>query len=155
MKIKFIPFLILLLCNTAVAVEVTYNNTVYDVTAVFASVEDYDLFEQQPWWNDESAADYFAAEIQFQLGSKEGYGEAGPVFAFEDPEGNQVVRGSIWSALIDGVDKYSFTCGVATGCSRFSVLFAVAEEIPLVPVPAAAWLFGSALIGLLGVKRRR
>ncbi len=29
------------------------------------------------------------------------------------------------------------------------------KTLPAVPVPAAAWLFGSALLGLVGIKRKK
>jgi len=34
-------------------------------------------------------------------------------------------------------------------------LYALSEEITIVPVPAAAWLFGSGLLGLTGMARRK
>lgn len=38
---------------------------------------------------------------------------------------------------------------------NFSGTFGSSEEIPVIPVPAAVWLFGTALIGLVGFSKRR
>ena len=37
----------------------------------------------------------------------------------------------------------------------YSYNFAILAPVASVPVPAAAWLFGSALIGLVGIKRKK
>lgn len=46
--------------------------------------------------------------------------------------------------------------GNSNGYSRYELTYEVASvEVSPVPLPAAAWLFGSALLGLVGVGRRR
>ena len=37
----------------------------------------------------------------------------------------------------------------------FNANFNIRPEVSAVPVPAAAWLFGSGLIGLVGLARRK
>ena len=51
-------------------------------------------------------------------------------------------------------------CGADGGCfSDFDIdnvqIFADLPDVPQVPVPAAVWLFGSGLLGLIGVARRK
>jgi hypothetical protein len=45
--------------------------------------------------------------------------------------------------------------GSTAGLSTFSFTFNLVEPSPPVPVPAAVWLFGTALIGLVGFSKRR
>jgi hypothetical protein len=50
------------------------------------------------------------------------------------------------------------TSGSATRIVNYSVSFAaagVAEAPAAVPVPAAVWLFGTALAGFIGLNRRK
>jgi hypothetical protein len=81
-------------------------------------------------------------------------------------------------AIDDTTDYYLIKIGCGTGCTADTYLFENLEELTYayftltqlnigeiltishittaaVPVPAAAWLFGSALLGLVGVARRR
>ena len=41
------------------------------------------------------------------------------------------------------------------GKDRFNLVWAVRTGVSAVPIPAAAWLFGSGLLGLVGVSRRK
>lgn len=63
---------------------------------------------------------------------------------------------SLWDPFAAGVSLTSFTLtpeqdGAETAVYLHSVDFTVSQ----VPIPAAAWLFGSALLGLVSVGRRR
>jgi len=49
----------------------------------------------------------------------------------------------------------SFTGGRIEGAISGDIVIAKLGEIAVVPVPAAAWLFASGLIGLIGVARRK
>lgn len=57
----------------------------------------------------------------------------------------------------DGLDPVGLSAGVyrldVFGPSNFTVSFT--DSVGEVPVPAAVWLFGSALMGLFGVSRRK
>ena len=52
---------------------------------------------------------------------------------------------------VDGVKRIELNMG---GSGAISNITFTAAEMPSVPVPAAMWLFGSGLIGLVGFARR-
>ena len=62
--------------------------------------------------------------------------------------------GSGWiadSAVVSlGANAYSVTFGTGANVIEVDV-----QIVPAIPVPAAVWLFGSGLIGLVGVARRK
>jgi hypothetical protein len=45
--------------------------------------------------------------------------------------------------------------GVDSDSANERPMYALSSPITVVPIPAAVWLFGSALIGLIGVARRK
>jgi len=53
--------------------------------------------------------------------------------------------------------QFNSTCGAGAGCfADFSIdNVKILADVAAVPVPAAVWLFGSGLIGLFGVARRK
>ena len=54
------------------------------------------------------------------------------------------------TGLLDGDElalRWEFTCA--------NDVIEGAVDVPAVPVPAAVWLFGSGLIGLVGIARRK
>ena len=59
---------------------------------------------------------------------------------------------------IDHVDIYTCIVATAGSCNQYSVDYAETYDLPgswsVVPVPAAIWLFGSGLLGLVGMARR-
>jgi hypothetical protein len=62
--------------------------------------------------------------------------------------------GSGWiadSAVVSlGANAYSVTFGTGANVIEVDV-----QVVPAVPVPAAVWLFGSGLLGLVGVARKK
>ncbi len=48
-----------------------------------------------------------------------------------------------------------FSSLLNSGSSSYGTFLVVGESVSAVPVPAAAWLFGSGLIGLIGLARRK
>jgi hypothetical protein len=61
------------------------------------------------------------------------------------------IAGNVWTTLdgdADGIPGIAMTAGPFAG---FSPYF----QVTTVPIPAAAWLFGSGLLGLVGIARRR
>lgn len=70
-------------------------------------------------------------------------------FAFTTTVGPDVTNGLELS--------FNDACGAAAGCvaDYFIDNVSVVADVNAVPVPAAVWLFGSGLIGLIGVARRK
>lgn len=84
-----------------------------------------------------------------------------PLFPDADPSvwTNYSATVNLGSDVSGGIDfLLSAPCGAAEGCvsdyyvDNVSVEFG---EASAVPVPAAAWLFGSALLGLVGMSKRK
>jgi hypothetical protein len=79
--------------------------------------------------------------------------------------GAAIICGSVPNTAINGTLAYSVSAGVVTGTLSTSQKTAggpstatysfSGSAAPAVPVPAAAWLFGSGLVGLAGAARRR
>ena len=72
-----------------------------------------------------------------------------------------IFREGIWASGFDNItlmahqSYYLVTSGFGTSdFGQFTNTISGPGDITAVPVPAAAWLFGSALLGLAGVKRR-
>jgi len=60
--------------------------------------------------------------------------------------------GSLMGSLSDGTLSGGYTTDLFTGNV---LVLATVTEVQAVPVPAAVWLFGSGLIGLVGIARRK
>lgn len=61
---------------------------------------------------------------------------------------------------LGGTDNFNVALGaevtsITVGLTRGGASFALAGGLAPVPVPAAVWMFGSGLIGLVGIARRR
>lgn len=73
--------------------------------------------------------------------------------------GNVVAEGEVFT--LTGVSNGSVITintsytGTANGDQASGVIHGVIGEVAAVPVPAAAWLFGSAMLGLAGIGRKR
>lgn len=71
-----------------------------------------------------------------------------------------VVEGILMGGYLVGPGPNGIECGIGIDCSTVTNLGATDSssflvEVNQVPVPAAAWLFGSALIGLAGFNRKK
>ena len=54
-----------------------------------------------------------------------------------------------------GIGQYVYQSDVQPAYEDTTINFTIGNIVPEVPVPAAAWLFGSGLLGLAGVGRKR
>ena len=70
---------------------------------------------------------------------------------------NLATGGFYWSSTLNGSSAYDFSFGSGSQAvlSRGFDNFVVPVRTGIIPVPAAFWLFGSGLIGLIGIARRR
>jgi len=68
-----------------------------------------------------------------------------------------VISLGIDSAVTPGLGLDALCLAIDIGCyaNYYVEAFVNVAEIPEVPVPAALWLFGSGLLGLVGVSRRK
>lgn len=128
--------------------QIGFEGKTYNVMTIFGAVSDEpkSFWESQPWWGDETFAREFAAAIGVNLGAPNG--GFGPYLLYED--------------IGEGFN-YAY-CSNPFNCDRAeeaSTGFAEQSEelyftkATIVPIPAAAWLFGSALLGLVGYSRRK
>jgi hypothetical protein len=66
------------------------------------------------------------------------------------------VLGNLFSAHVTNLDADAYgSCSAADNGNTCTALTGYAGGGTLVPVPAAVWLFGSGLLGLVGIARRR
>ena len=72
---------------------------------------------------------------------------------------NASINGSVHNPYIDGTATFVLALAGVTGdtvISNVAFSFGTGEETTVpVPIPAAVWLFGSGLLGLIGIARRR
>jgi len=55
----------------------------------------------------------------------------------------------------DGIFADNYSCGIHHQCFAKNYHVSITTTPPAVPVPAAMWLFGSGLLGLIGVAKRK
>ena len=154
-------------CLTVVSINanaIVVNSSIglYDVTTVTGTyLEHSALLQEQVWWGDESLAyEMMSLSEGFDgLGYPNvGYNES-PYFAYDDltvtPDDISVIAWTTATGCFESVSCRAFQkeidgiCGAEYG---FPCVWGVAQ---VVPVPSAVWLFGSGLIGLIGVARRK
>lgn len=84
----------------------------------------------------------------------------GPLFPNADPDvwSTYTFTANLGPDVDGGVDiLLNAPCGAAAGCvsDYFIDNISVTADVAAVPVPAAAWLFGSSLLGLVGMAKRK
>ena len=86
----------------------------------------------------------------------------GPIFASGGPD-NWISKSVSYNVLAEasgGITlQFAVACAPVAGCNADifldNVTISSDVNVPSVPVPAAVWLFGSGLLGLIGVARRK
>ena len=73
---------------------------------------------------------------------------------YSDLCGNVPLNAPTNSSITSG-NYLSFVSSASNSGANVITTWTITPEVSEVPVPAAAWLFGSALLGLTGVSRRR
>ena len=80
----------------------------------------------------------------------------GPLFGAGDTWNNFSITTTLGPDVSGGVTLLLKSgCGGATSCVSDAYFDNVSMTVNEVPVPAAVWLFGSGLLGLIGVARRK
>lgn len=82
----------------------------------------------------------------------------GPLFPNADPDvwSTAVFNTTLGPDVAGGVTlQLKASCGAAASCLADIYFDNAKMEVNAVPVPAAVWLFGSGLLGLVGVARRK
>lgn len=106
----------------------------------------------------ESTSVAFMMQNDFNDGIARFWVDGVNVFEFDTymPTGSEIARTFIFSDLVYSAHELSieYIGGGSSPNSQGIALFGGAALAP-VPVPAAIWLFGSGLIGLIGIARRK
>ena len=134
------------------AALVTVGGTTYDVATLSGSFSDNSAqLQSQVWWGDDVLAEEFAIELGDALGTTT-Y-QSGPLLFIFGPLFAYATDGSEETDIFGWDDLANQVTGLSVGGYEDRVItFAIASQVPL---PAAAWLFGSALLGLAAVKRKK
>lgn len=113
------------------------------LNALGAAYEDA-VIRNQPWANSNAIALLFMGAVGNDLGLNIGStSDYGPFFVTYETGLNAAVYRSDGSSGIGAMSRNS------------SGTFAIVTDVSAVPLPAAAWLFGSALLGLGVIKRKK
>ena len=148
--------------NAYNAIVVNSSIGLYDVTTVSgAYLEHSATLQQQVWWGNESLAyEMMSLSEGFDgLGYPNvGYNES-PYFAHDDltfaPNDISVPVWTTATGCFESVSCRAFQMEIDGICGAdfgFPCVWGVAQAVP---IPSAMWLFGSGLIGLIGVARRK
>lgn len=136
----------LLVVSTAQAFIVTTSVGTFDIETVqtqYTEVGTPALFENQPWWGDDDIAEEFRDAVGLNLGLPNN--DEGPWFAWRLFESTVV--------SIKFCDDDNGACAADSGGNGITTRGEYAVASP-VPVPAAAWLFMSGLLGLIWKGRK-
>lgn len=156
--LAFICLMLSLGANAATIVNV--RGIDYSIDTFLGGYDDnIALIESQVWWGDFHLAADFAKAIGGSLGSPNGEGGfLSPSFVFS--AGTTQFSGDDWVGGLEGLEVNSWDTHwnwvASTGPIPYDYEWTYAVATPsAVPIPAAAWLFGSALLGLGVAKRKK
>lgn len=80
----------------------------------------------------------------------------GPLFGAGDVWQTATITTTLGPDVAGGVTlQLKSSCGAVAGCVSDAYFDNVSMTVNAIPVPAAVWLFGSGLIGLVGMARRK
>lgn len=134
--------------NSSTMIEV--NHIKYEIMVIEDSAMNLmDQLSGQIWWNDPVLAKDFANALYNSYGFPNFTATAGPIFAHNYNSQSNNIDGFICDAFSPSYDcAFEFINLPADTAYFFS------RATP-VPVPAAVWLFGSAILGLMGYSARK
>ena len=155
---KFVGLLVLVSAgwtSMSGAATITVSGQDYEITTVTGFYHNYiDTLDEQIWWGNPSLAEEFASTLGTSMGTLNGgvshpYGPAFGYSIFDGPG-------------YDYMNAYAYKEGYKAGPRDVNApsglywTYGVATPVVSpVPLPAAAWLFGSALLGLIGYSKRK
>ena len=148
-KLALIITLISITSWSYASVMVTLDDTKYNITTMEGSaIELLPQLMDQDWWGDIVLAQELALVLEGDLGFPNSPGTpSGPAFAVAiNLESSTVFTRVCYQQLLPNC------VGGFNPSATAPTVFAKATVVPL---PAAAWLFGSALLGLIGYSRRK
>lgn len=126
------------------------HGTQYEVEVVEeTAVNLMDQLSGQVWWNDPVLAKDFANALYDAYAFPNFSNTAGPIFAYDYNSDTNNVDAFICDAFSPAHDcAFEFINLPANSTNFFS-------KATVVPVPAAVWLFATALLGFAGLAKRR
>ena len=137
------------------AATITVSGQDYEITTVTGFYHNYiDTLDEQIWWGNPSLAQEFASTLGTSMGTLNGgvSHPYGPAFGYSITEGPGA----------DYMNAYAYKEGYKAGArdvnAAAGIYWTYGVATPVVspvPLPAAAWLFGSALLGLTGYSKRK
>lgn len=160
---------VLALVATAANSSTVFTPTDGDVNFLFGNIAGYDLymFDDDDMGNEGVATDKLFIDVPEIVGIA-GPGGGGDFIATNEAAETLILTDSanFFLALWDTANSQWLRDSVVTphGANSYTVEFENQAGdflvidvaiVPPIPVPAAVWLFGSGLIGLVGVARRR
>lgn len=160
MTLRKIIAVYLLTCVAVHANAATIDTSVgqFDISTVTGSFsENQGLLESQVWWGSQTLADEFATLTGNALGYPNLNGTWSPLFAYatvESATGPDGVRFRLVTDTSFPNDVGSLHSVELSALGGTTISWAVATP-SAVPIPAAAWLFGSAILGLIAFQRRK
>ena len=144
----FCAFSLAVLATSTHAVLVDVGGTQYDIITIDGTFNALQTnIESQPWWGDINIARDAAFAVNTSLGTNSVNTDFGPLFAYGKPFESVAAVAWLFVDPLD-IDTDAFAVDPTQ-----SVTWAVVA--PEVPIPAAVWLFGSGLLGLVGIARRK
>ena len=147
--------LIVLIAQTAAkaSVIVDVRGINYAVDAVYGNGWDgYNVLSQMAWWDDSSLAKEFSTAVGLQLGyTNNGFSDvAKPLFGYYYASNQRWMVSQQYAIDILGNES---TNQIKLGMGS-TAYYAIASQVT-VPIPPALWLFGSGLLGLIGMTRKK
>lgn len=152
-----LPYLFTIYSATVASATVTVNvnGSTYHITTIEGSFNANAVqLESQPWWGNQALTNQFVNAVKGDLGYPHvGSGNLSPFFAARNHGNPSYVYTSSWRESDQSNLQLLMNKNETTwygSANPNTLTWAVTTPVPL---PAAAWLFGSGIMGLVGMAR--